>query len=163
MAAVERTNDIQCTYLIDIIRRHFDLGGDTLRGKSFGVWGLSFKPRTDDVRESPALKIVTGLLAEGAEVAAFDPAATERAREALGEAASRVRFAADRYDAVKDADVLVLATEWPEFRRPDPSGLAELMRGRVIFDGRNVLDAEALAREGFTVYRIGRPAVRPGG
>ena len=161
VGAVEKTNDIQRTYLIDIIRRHFD--GEELVGKSFGVWGLSFKPRTDDVRESPALDLIRALLEGGATVAAFDPAAVDRAREALGEAASRLRFAHDRYDAVEDADALVLVTEWSEFRRPDTRRLAEAMRGRVVFDGRNVLDGAALAREGFTVYGIGRPVVRPGG
>lgn len=175
VAAVERTNDIQCMYLIDIIRRHFDLTGEKLSGKSFGVWGLSFKPRTDDVRDSPALGVVRALLAAGAAVAAFDPAAMERAREVITAevtentegknsvppAAGRLRFASDRYDAAEGADALVLVTEWPEFRRPDPRRLAAAMRGRVVFDGRNVLDGAALAREGFTVYGIGRPVVRP--
>jgi len=159
MSAISETNRLQRALLFERIREHFSGG---LEGKKVVVWGLAFKPRTDDVRDSPALDLVRSLLDAGVEVCAFDPAAADNARAALGEQASRVRFAPDRYEAATDAEALVLVTEWPEFRRPDPKRLASRMRGRAIFDGRNVLDAKALARAGFTVYGIGRPTVRPG-
>ncbi len=159
MRAVDETNRLQRGYLFDLARERL---GD-LAGKRFAVWGLAFKPRTDDVRESPALDLVRALVEAGAEVAVYDPEAEENAKDALGDAASQVRFAADRYDAAADADALALVTEWPEFRRPDPRRLAGAMRGRDIFDGRNVLDARALARAGFTIHSIGRPTVGPEG
>ncbi len=157
MRAIDETNRLQRGYLFGRAKAHF---GD-LRGLRFAVWGLAFKPRTDDVRESPALDLVRELIEAGAEVAAYDPEAEANARDALGKAASRVRFAADRYDALAGADALALVTEWPEFRRPDPARLAEAMKGNVIFDGRNVLDSRALARAGFTVHSVGRPTVKP--
>ncbi|MHC4250598.1 MAG: UDP-glucose dehydrogenase family protein [Planctomycetota bacterium] len=159
MRAVDETNRLQRGYLFELAKAHFgDLGG--LR---FAVWGLAFKPRTDDVRESPAIDLVRALVEAGAEVAAYDPEAEANARAALGDVASRVRFARERYDAAAGADALALVTEWPEFRRPDPARLAEAMKGTVIFDGRNVLDARALARAGFTVHSVGRPTVKPEG
>jgi UDPglucose 6-dehydrogenase len=158
MSAISETNRLQRALLYERVRDHF---GGGLEGKKVAVWGLAFKPRTDDVRDSPALDLVRSLLDAGVEVSAFDPEAMDSAREALGEHASRVRFAPDRYDAVTDAEALVLVTEWPEFRRPDAKRLASGMRGRAIFDGRNVLDAKALARAGFTVYGVGRPVVGP--
>jgi UDPglucose 6-dehydrogenase len=160
ISAIEETNRAQLEHVLGVMRRHF---GGGLGKFKFAVWGLSFKPRTDDVRESPALEVVRALLDEGAGVSVFDPAAMNTARAALGERASAVRWAADRYDAAEGADGLVLATEWPEFRRPDPQRLAGAMRGRAVFDGRNVLDGPALARGGFTVYGVGRPVARPAG
>jgi UDPglucose 6-dehydrogenase len=157
MRAIHETNALQRAYVFDLAKAHF---GD-LSGLRFAVWGLAFKPRTDDVRESPALDLIGALIHAGAEVAAYDPEAEATAKAALGDMASRVRFAADRYDAAKGADALALVTEWPEFRRPDPARLANTMKGNVIFDGRNVLDASALALAGFTVHSVGRPTVKP--
>lgn len=155
--AIDRTNSIQRHYLAKLLRG--ELG--ELRGKAVAIWGLAFKPRTDDCRESPALDLVRELLGAGCEISAFDPAAMATAARALGGDAARVRFAKDRYDAARGADALVLVTEWPEFRRPDPRMLAQTMRGRLIVDGRNVLDIRALVREGFTVRSVGRPVARP--
>jgi len=160
MEAVGETNSIQRRYLADLLRRHL---GPSLAGKAVAVWGLAFKPRTDDCRDSPALDLVRELVASGARVSAFDPAAMATAARSLGDDASQVRFGRDRYDAARGADALVLVTEWPEFRRPDPRALARAMRGRLVIDGRNVLDARSLAREGFTVRGIGRPVVTPEG
>jgi len=159
MRAIHETNRLQRGYLFDLAKAHF---GD-LKGLRFAVWGLAFKPRTDDVRESPALDLVRALVDSDVEVAVYDPEAEANARTALGDIASRVRFATDRYDAAAGADALALVTEWPEFRRPDPGRLAEAMTGRVVFDGRNVLDSRALARAGFTLHSVGRPTVGPEG
>jgi len=158
--AIEETNRQQRSYLFGAIREQF--GGD-LTGRRIAVWGLAFKPRTDDVRESPALDLVRFLLDAGAEVSAFDPTAMANAKAALGGLAGRVRWAHGRYDAAEDAEALVLVTEWTEFRRPETARLAKVMRGRIVFDWRNILDGEMLARGGFTVRGIGRPAKRPAG
>jgi UDPglucose 6-dehydrogenase len=156
--AVDATNAIQRSYLVEVARRV--LGCD-LSSTTFGIWGLAFKPRTDDVRESPALDVVRELLAAGARVRTFDPAAMATAKAALGASGKGVCWAKDRYDAASGADALVLVTEWPEFRRPDPRRLAREMRGRTVIDGRNVMDGAALGRAGFTVCSIGRPVTKP--
>ncbi len=159
IGAVEESNRLQRGHLFKILQDEMvraNLGRELGRSR-VAVWGLSFKPRTDDVRESPALELVRGLVEAGAEVAVFDPEAMETARVALSDVAASVRWAEDRYDAAKDADALVLVTEWPEFRRPDPRRLAGTMRGRAVFDWRNILDGKALAGAGFTVRGVGRP------
>ncbi|WP_298215253.1 UDP-glucose/GDP-mannose dehydrogenase family protein [Acidocella sp.] len=129
-------------------------GGD-IRGKRIGVLGLAFKPETDDMREAPSLPLIQGLVARGAEVAAFDPAAMETARPLLPEAA---RLAASAAEALSGADALVLITEWNEFRALSPARLKELMRGNVVVDLRNVFDPEALRAAGFVYAGVGRPA-----
>ena len=123
-----------------------------LTGTTVAVWGIAFKPNTDDVREAPALDIIRTLHGYGVHVRAFDPAACEQARIHLGEI---YKFADDPYDALVGADALILATEWSEFRNPDPAEMGKRMRGRVIIDGRNVLDAKLLREHGFQYFGIG--------
>jgi UDPglucose 6-dehydrogenase len=148
--AVTEVNNDQKKLLARKIARHF---GDDLHGLRIGVWGIAFKPNTDDIREAPALTLIEDLLRMGAEVAAYDPQAMENAEESLG---GRVRFASSAYDAVQAADALVLVTEWSEFREPDFPRMLGIMRQPVIFDGRNVFNPAKLRSAGFTYFGIGR-------
>jgi UDPglucose 6-dehydrogenase len=149
--AVEAVNDDQKRLLVDRVRQRF---GADLAGKRFALWGLAFKPRTDDVREAPALEIARGLLAMGATVVATDPEAIETARSALGD---RVRFVADPYEAVAGADALLVVTEWNEYRGVDLDRVKKAMRTPVVLDGRNVFDPAAMRAMGFEYRGIGRP------
>jgi len=150
LEAAYAVNERQKIVLLDKILAHFD--GD-VEGKLFALWGLSFKPRTDDMREAPSLAIIEGLLERGAAVRAYDPVAEEMAIRMLGD---RIELVTRNYDALKDADALVVATEWNEFRRPDLKRMAGLMRGHVIFDGRNIYNPKTVKEVGFTYYGIGR-------
>jgi len=138
---------------------HLERALGSLEGKVIGVWGLAFKPRTDDVREAPALKLIEKVVAKGARVRAMDPAALETARSSLERAriADKVEFFADPYDACKGADALVIATEWSEFRSPDAERVKQLMRGRHVFDGRNALVPEDIVEAGLIYRGVGRP------
>jgi UDPglucose 6-dehydrogenase len=147
--AVEQVNKNQKTKLVGMMRKHFG----TLKGKAVGVWGLAFKPRTDDMREAPSIPLIEALLTAGASVQAFDP---EAARVAKGIFGSRITYASNSYDAVKGADALVIVTEWNEFRRPDFGRIRSLMRTPVVFDGRNLFAPEQMKQNGFTYYSIGR-------
>lgn len=131
------------------IERHF--GGD-LAGKRVAVWGISFKPETDDIREAPSLYVIDRLVSSGAEVVVHDPVALGNAKKQLGE---KVGYGESNYDACRDADALVICTEWNEYRQPDFQTMKELMKGQVIFDGRNLYDPKRLSREGFKYYGIG--------
>jgi UDPglucose 6-dehydrogenase len=153
LRAVERTNDRQKKCLLAKAVRHYNHGGEGLSGRVCALWGLAFKPNTDDMREAPAVELVEGLIGKGSRVQAYDPAATENARAYFGDL---VHFAPGAYEAAEGADALFIVTEWNEFRRPDLRRLASLMRNRVIFDGRNVLDPAMAREEGFTYYGIGR-------
>jgi UDPglucose 6-dehydrogenase len=132
--------------------------GEKLTGKHFAVWGLSFKPKTDDVREAPALRVISELRALGATVAATDPEALKTAGQALEamSVTSGVRLTADPYDAAKDADALILCTEWPQFTAPNTTRLASLMRGRRVYDGRNVWIPAEFKEAGFEFLGVGR-------
>lgn len=130
----------------------------TLRGKKLGVLGLAFKGGTDDVRESPAIMLIQSLLQEGCEIAAYDPAAHERAREVLN---SSVRLAEDAYDAAKGADALLILTEWEEFAALDLKRLHAAVKYPIVIDGRNLYDPEVMAANGFTYYSVGRAASSP--
>jgi UDPglucose 6-dehydrogenase len=130
----------------------------TLRGKRLGVLGLAFKGGTDDIRESPAVALVQTLLQEGCQVAAYDPAAQERAREVLN---SNVEFASDAYEAARDADALLILTEWDEFAALDLDRLHQLLKYPIVIDGRNLYDPESMAARGFTYYSVGRAAATP--
>jgi UDPglucose 6-dehydrogenase len=152
IGAAERTNQRQKRVLGEKVVRHF---GGSLAGKRVAVWGLAFKPETDDIRESPALVLVRDLLAAGAEVVAYDPAAMDNARAELGDA---IRYASGAFEATLAADALVLVTEWKEFRRPSFAELKRRMRGAALFDGRNVWNSDELSRLGFTCEGIGRAA-----
>lgn len=150
LRAVERTNDRQKRLLFDVALKQ--LG--TLAGKRVGVWGLAYKPRTDDMREAPSLVLVQLLLGAGAEVQAHDPVAGEPAARLIG--GPRVRIVKTPYEAAEGADALLLVTEWNEFRNPDYGRLAQVMRGRALFDGRNVWDPEKARAAGFQYYGVGR-------
>ena len=132
--------------------------GEDWSGRTIALWGLSFKPRTDDVREAPSLVFAEEALSRGAIVVAYDPEAVEQARLVLGD---RVRYAADPMSAVEGADALVIPTDWTEFRSPDFAALSRAMRGRVIIDGRNLYDPEEVAHAGFDYRCIGRPTRPP--
>jgi UDPglucose 6-dehydrogenase len=124
-----------------------------LKGKTIAIWGLAFKPKTDDMREAPAIPLIEALLNAGAKVQAFDPEAAKVARGIFGD---RITYAPNNYDALKGADALAIVTEWNEFRRPDFERMRTLMRAPVIFDGRNLFTPEQMKQNGFTYYSIGR-------
>lgn len=148
--AVDAVNERQKYVVFEKLRSAF--GGD-LRGRRIALWGLAFKPETDDMREAPALVILRELLAAGAEVAVYDPVAMGECRRRMGDA---VRYAKDMYDAVVDADAVALVTEWKLFRVPSWPVIRRAMRGDVVVDGRNIYDGEELAEAGFRYLRIGR-------
>ena len=152
-SAVERRNQEQKTVLLNKIAERF---GDDLSGKKFAIWGLAFKPETDDVREASALVMIRGLLARNATIAAYDPEAMETTKVDLGELSSRLEYTQDMYDAVVDADALLVMTEWKQFRQPDLSRLATELREKVIFDGRNLYDPAVVAKHGMDYIGIGR-------
>ena len=154
LKAVEAVNYRQKTTLVEKIKKHF---GDNLKGKQFGLWGLAFKPKTDDMREAPSLVIIEQLKAMGAKIRAYDPVAMEEAKRIVGDA---IDYAKDEYDACIDADALIVVTEWSEFRMPNFRILEKLMNGHTIFDGRNIYDPEEMEDNGFSYYSIGREAVK---
>jgi UDPglucose 6-dehydrogenase len=149
--AVMDVNDRQKLHLLPKIRKYFN---DDLKGKRFALWGLAFKPNTDDIREAPALYIIDALLAEGATVSAFDPEAMANVRKTIGD---KISYAENQYTALKDADALIIATEWNEFRTPDFLKIVSGLKNKVIFDGRNLFDTVAIRELGFHYESIGRP------
>ena len=149
LRAVDRINETQKGLLLEKVKDHFG----ELSGVTLALWGLSFKARTDDMREAPAIRVIDGLLEAGARVRAFDPEAMEEARKRYGE---RIEFGGSNYEAAEGADALLVLTEWNEFRSPDFPRLKELLRGPVIFDGRNLYDPAAMRRQGFVYHSIGR-------
>ncbi len=154
--AVERRNDRQKLRLFDKIKHHY--AGD-LGGKTFGLWGLAFKPGTDDMREAPSLVLITELVAAGAKVVAFDPVARETARRELPAElfdSGKVRFVEHQYEALQGADAMVLVTEWKPFRNPEFAAIKQALKAPVIFDGRNQYEPALMAEQGFTYYGIGR-------
>jgi len=153
LKAVESVNYRQKTVLFAKIMNHFK--GD-LKGKKFAMWGLAFKPKTDDMREAPSLVIIEKLLEAGATVSAYDPVAMEEGKRILGD---KIEFAQDEYDTCIDADALILVTEWSEFRLPNFRVLQKLLKNNLIFDGRNIYDPEEMKELGFSYYAIGRKPV----
>jgi len=153
LKAVEEVNENQKKVLFNKIYRHF--GGD-LKDRVFGIWGLSFKPNTDDMREAPSLVLINNLLECGAIVKAYDPVAMEETKKILG---NSIEFCRDLYEAVVDADALALVTEWSEFRLPNYKILAKLLRHKVVFDGRNIYEAQEMQENGFIYYPIGIKSV----
>ncbi len=151
LASVDAVNDRQKRLLAQKAKTHF--GAGNLRGKKFGVWGLAFKPKTDDLRQAPALALIDELLAEGGVVTAHDPVAMEHARRQLGD---RVQFVQSPYLAAEGADALFLVTEWNEFRQPDFARVKAAMRQPVLFDGRNIWNPARVRQLGFTYYGVGR-------
>jgi UDPglucose 6-dehydrogenase len=154
LGGVEEVNDCQKRRLVEKVTAEF---GDELRGKRFAVWGLAFKPRTDDMREAPAIVVINGLLERGAELAVHDPVALKQAKRVFGEGVTYHRV---NYDALAGADALLIVTEWNEFRRPDFDRMKQLMRRPFIFDGRNIYEPEVMREHGFTYVPIGRATVR---
>jgi UDPglucose 6-dehydrogenase len=149
LKSVEAVNEKQKVRLLEKLRTHFG----SLKGRRLAIWGLAFKPRTDDMREAPAVPLINGLLAEGATVQAYDPEAMKVAKSIFG---SKVTYADNSYAALTGADALVLVTEWNEFREPDFERMRKLMRAPVIFDGRNIYNPEQIRAQGFTYSSIGR-------
>ena len=152
LEAVEAVNQRQKNALVRKINHHFK---DQLQGRTFALWGLAFKPNTDDMREAPSRVIIEALLEAGAQVRAYDPVALEEARRVFGERAG-LTLCKNAYEVVAGADALVIATEWKEFRSPDFDRLKSSLASGVIFDGRNLYDPSILQRFGFTYYAIGR-------
>ena len=153
LKAVENVNESQKSVLFNKISQHFN---GNLNGKTFALWGLSFKPNTDDMREAPALVIIQKLIEAGAKVRAYDPVAMEEAKHKLGDS---IYYAKDQYDALLDADALLLITEWSEFRVLNYNVIERLMKNRIIFDGRNIFDPLDMKENGFVYCGIGRPAI----
>jgi UDPglucose 6-dehydrogenase len=149
LEAVENVNEDQKTVLFTKITKHYN---GNLKGKTFALWGLSFKPKTDDMREAPSLIIIENLLKAGANVKAFDPVAMHEAQKMIGE---QITYCKDQNATLIDADALLIATEWPEFRSPNFEVMAKLMKTKTIFDGRNIYDAEEMKELGFSYYCIG--------
>lgn len=152
--AVMAVNEKQKLHLIPKIKAHFK---NNLKGKHFALWGLAFKPNTDDIREAPALYIIDALTEEGATITAFDPEAINNVRNTIGD---KISYADNQYDALKGADALIIATEWNEFRTPDFLRIVSNLKSKTIFDGRNLFDTAAIRELGFYYESIGRPSSR---
>jgi len=150
LEAVGAVNDNQAQRFVEKVRRHFN---GNLSGAQLAVWGLSFKPRTNDMRDAPAIKIIESLLAEHATIMAYDPEALDEAKRIFG---TRVQLASNNYGCVEGADALLLITEWQAFRNPNFERMKNIMRQPVIFDGRNIYDPGQVRQLGFTYYSMGR-------
>jgi len=153
--AVMEVNEKQKLHLVPKIKAFF---GDDLKGKKIALWGLAFKPNTDDIREAPALYLIDAFLEAGATVATFDPEAMSNVKQLLGD---KITFVESQYDALADADALVIATEWSEFRTPDFNKISSLLKNKAIFDGRNLFDLKAMEDLGYHYVSIGRRVINP--
>jgi UDPglucose 6-dehydrogenase len=153
LRTVDEINNRQKHRLFEKVQAHYN---GSLAGRTFGVWGLAFKPRTDDMREAPSIGLVEDLLASGGHVRVHDPEAMDVARGLFGD---RVSYHRQNYEAIEGADALLVVTEWNEFRRPDFDRIKRLLKEPVIFDGRNLWEPKAMGKLGFTYFPIGRPAV----
>lgn len=153
LTLVDKVNKAQKTVIVDKVLKHFN---NDLKGKKFAAWGLSFKPNTDDMREAPSVVIINKLLELGAQVSAYDPAAVENAKFYLGDS---IQYVENQYDALKDAEALLIFTEWNEFRNPSFTAIESLLKNKIIFDGRNIFDVEKMKELGFTYFSIGRQPV----
>ncbi|MDP4262669.1 MAG: UDP-glucose/GDP-mannose dehydrogenase family protein [Bacteroidota bacterium] len=151
--AVMNVNEAQKVHLIPGIRKYFN---NNLKGKRFALWGLAFKPNTDDVREAPALYMIDALTKEGAALCAFDPEGMKNVKRQVGDV---IEYAENQYDALKDADALIIATEWNEFRTPDFTKIISSLKNKAIFDGRNLFDLQAMEDMGFHYESVGRRIV----
>jgi UDPglucose 6-dehydrogenase len=153
--AVMKVNDSQKVILVERMKNFYK---GELKGKKIALWGLAFKPNTDDIREAPALYVAEALIKEGAEVVAFDPEAMKNVMSIMGD---KIKYAESQYDALKNADALVIATEWSEFRTPDFQKMKDVMKAKVIFDGRNVYELDHMKELGFYYESIGRKTIVP--
>ena len=152
LQSVEDVNEAQKWVLVNKIRKRF---GEKLTGRVIAVWGLAFKPDTDDMRESAAVTIINALTEMGAVIQAYDPKAMEEAKRCYLKGNDKVAYCESKYDALKGADALVLITEWKEFRSPDFYEIRERLKHPVLFDGRNQYDRKSVERYGFEYYQIG--------
>jgi len=153
--AVMEVNEKQKVYLIPRIKKYFN---NNVTGKKIALWGLAFKPNTDDIREAPALYLIEELLKAGATITAFDPEAMKNVRDVVGD---KISFTENQYDALNNCDALIIATEWSEFRTPDFEKMTQRMKSKVIFDGRNVFDLSQMKDLGFYYESIGRKTIAP--
>jgi UDPglucose 6-dehydrogenase len=153
--SVVQINERQKLKLIDKVKAHFNYN---LKGKTITIWGLSFKPYTDDIREAPSLANIQALLDEGVKIKAYDPESMENVRMIMGD---KIELCTDEYDALKGADALFIMTEWPEFRTPSWERIEANLKNKVIFDGRNLYELYLMERLGYTYISIGRKEVRP--
>jgi UDPglucose 6-dehydrogenase len=151
LKSVEEVNENQKLHLLPKIKKYFN---NNLSGKHFALWGLAFKPNTDDIREAPALYLIDALTAEGATIAAFDPEAMENVKKVVG---NKIQFTESQYTALENADALIIATEWSEFRTPDFDLMDANLKAKVVFDGRNVYDIKQMHELGYHYESIGRP------
>ena len=153
LEAVMNVNEKQKLHLIPSIKAYFN---NELRGKKIALWGLAFKPNTDDIREAPALYLIEAILSAGATIAAFDPEAMQNMKQLIGD---KISFVENQYEALQDADALVIATEWSEFRTPNFDRISSLLKNKVIFDGRNLFDLNKMGDLGYHYVSIGRKVV----
>jgi UDPglucose 6-dehydrogenase len=151
--SVMQVNELQKTKLMPYIQAHFN---HNLAGKTIGIWGLAFKPYTDDIREAPALYNIEALLALGCKVRVYDPEAMKNVREQIGDV---VEYSKTPYDAIDGADALLIVTEWPQFRTPDFERMDTLLKNKVIFDGRNLYELPQMQELGYTYYSVGRQSI----
>ena len=155
LKSVMEVNELQKLHLIPKIKTYFN---NDLSGKHFAIWGLSFKPNTDDIREAPAFYMIDALIEMGATVSAFDPEAMGNSKQVLGD---KIKFAEGQYEALENADALIIATEWNEFRTPDFERIEKSLKQKAIFDGRNLFDLQAMQNLGFHYESVGRSAIHP--
>jgi UDPglucose 6-dehydrogenase len=151
LKSVEAVNEAQKLQLMPKILKYF---GNDIKGKHFALWGLAFKPNTDDIREAPALYLIDALIAAGATVTAFDPEAMPNIKKSIGD---KIKYAESQYGALVNADALVIATEWSEFRTPDFDVITSMLNNKVIFDGRNLFEVKFIKEMGYHYESIGRP------
>ncbi len=156
LKSVMEVNDSQRLSIVPKIKSFFN---NDLKGKKIAVWGLAFKPDTDDIREAPALFIIEELLREGTKIFAYDPEAMNNVRKKMGE---KISFSANQYECLKDADCLLICTEWAVFRTPDFAKMNSLLKNKVVFDGRNLYSPEAMNELGYSYYSIGRETIKNG-
>ncbi len=155
--SVEQVNDVQKESIVHKIVNHF--GKNKIAGLTFAMWGLAFKPRTDDVREAPALVVCNQLINLGAKIQAFDPEAINTFKEAFGEN-EKLSYCETNFNALKNADALIICTEWNAFRQPDFTRIKNTLKNPLVFDGRNILSLDEMKEWGFTYYSVGRPVVK---
>jgi UDPglucose 6-dehydrogenase len=153
LKAVMQVNDKQKLHLVEKIKAYFE---NDIKGRKIALWGLAFKPNTDDIREASALTIIQELTKAGVKVCAFDPEAAANVKKEIGD---KIEYSDNQYEALKDADALVIATEWSEFRTPDFNKMTSLLKNKVIFDGRNLFDLAQMQECGFHYESIGRRTI----
>lgn len=154
LKAVEEVNELQKLHLVPKIMQFFN---NDLKGKQFALWGLAFKPNTDDIREAPALYLIDALVSAGASVIAYDPEAMGNVKRTIGD---KISYAVNQYQALEKADALIIATEWSEFRTPDFEMIDERLKNKVIFDGRNLFDVKQITDMGYHYESVGRPKIK---